>query len=82
MKTGFLKHGFRVMASCKLRKMLKMPASNFNQRHHTSEQRLFDSLDNSRCRTNRLKLILCSLSQIMDVTDQRCKQQNLEVPRN
>ena len=66
--TGLLVHGFRFTSFCRSNKC-SVSILSFNAGRCTSEQRLSGSLANSRCRTNHLKLILCSPLQVLDITD-------------
>ena len=69
MNFGLLNHGFRLTASWILKEMLKVSTLSFNTGRCISEQWLSDPLQNSRCRTSHLKPILCSLLQVLEVTD-------------
>ena len=49
--------------------MLKVSNLNINTGCRTSEQSLLDSLEISRCRTDRLESILYPFLQVLDVSD-------------
>ena len=68
MNVRLLKHCFRVTVSWKLKKFLKMSIFSFDAGLARLKW-LPDSLENSRCQTNYIKVILNSLLQVLDVTD-------------
>jgi hypothetical protein len=69
MNPVLLKHSFRVPASWKWNKILKVSTLSFNAWRCTSDKRLSDSLENSGCRTNDPKSILYSLLLALEVID-------------
>lgn len=70
MNLGVLKHGLAIDGLlCRLMKMLEVSTLSFNVGRCMSQQRLPDSLENSRCRANRLESILCPLLKVLDVSD-------------
>lgn len=66
MNIGLLKNGFRVAASWRSKKMHSVHLE-LQRRRCTSEQRLSNSLKNSRCHKNHLKSSVYSLLQDVDL---------------